>query len=227
MSGLKATEPQIAFSGAKVTPDEIDRYEIYQVTNPNTLNASAWFGTWVVAGTAAAGAMVIRNAIADYPRNAEFAIAGSATGLAGTASITGKDQFGVSHSETFGFGSTDNGGTVVGTTIFASVTSGTLTFGTAVGNGTARLGVGTTGTTSLFGLPFKVGGTTDLRILSVVAGTGAVTVNGGTIAAFIDVPNSAIKAPVTTTGTMTITAWVRPTYDSTNIANVANLSQVT
>lgn len=237
MSGFKRSQPGLRFTGNQgaanptaleaITPDEIDRYEVYQVTNPNTLNAASWFGTWAVAGTAAAGAMVIRNAVADYPRNAEFAIAGSATGLAGTASVTGRDQFGSVITETFGFGSADNGGTVVGTKVFAHVTSGTLTFGTAVGNGTARLGVGTTGTTSLFGLPFKVGGTTDLKILSVVAGTGAITVNGGTIAAFIDVTTSSIKAPVTTTGTMTITAWVRPTFNAENLGLVANLPQRT
>ncbi len=239
MSGLKTFEPALRFSNssltaqnkipsAAITPDEIDRYEVVTIVNPNTLTANVWFGTWVVAGTAAAGAMVVRNAIADWPRNAEFAIAGSATGMAGTASLTGKDQFGSTVTESFGFGSTDNGGTVVGTKIFAVVTSGTLNFGTAVGNGTARMGLGTTGTTAQFGLPFKVGGTTDLKILSVNAGTGGVTVNGGTIAAYINVPNSSILLPVPqTTGTMAITAWVRPTFNSENLGLVANLTQRT
>ncbi len=238
MSGFKRSQPGLRFTGNQgganptpleaITPDEQDAYQVVTIVNPNTLTANTWFGTWAVAGTAAGGALVIKNAIADWPRNAEFAIGGTATGMAGTASVTGRDQFGSVHTESFGFGSADNGGTVVGTTIFAQITSGTLNFGTAVGNGTARLGVGTTGTTALFGLPFKVGGTTDLKILSVNAGTGGVTVNGGTIAAFIDVPNSAIKLPVAqTTGTMAITAWVRPTFNSENLGLVANLPQRT
>lgn len=238
MSGLKRDIPGLRFTSTAgaanptptlaVTPDEIDRYEVVTIVNPNTLTASTWLGTWAVAGTASAGAMVVKNAIADWPRNAEFALAGSATGMAGTASATGRDQFGSVVTETFGFGSADNGGTVVGTKIFAQITSGTLTFGTAVGNGTARLGLGTTGTTAQFGLPFKVGGTTDLKMLSVNAGTGGVTVNGGTIAAFINVPNSSILLPVPqTTGTMAITAWVRPTFNSENIGLVANLPQRT
>lgn len=238
MSGLKSYQPALRFTNSgtaqnkiptgAVTPDEIDRYEVVTIINPNTLTASNWFGTWAVAGTAAAGGLVVRNAIADWPRNAEFALAGTATGMAGTASAVGRDQFGSVVTENFGFGSADNGGTVVGTKIFAQITSGTLTFGTAVGNGTARLGLGTTGTTALFGLPFKVGGTTDLKVLSVNAGTGGVTVNGGTIAAFIDVPTSSIKLPVPqTTGTMAITAWVRPTFNSEQLGLVANLSQRT
>lgn len=235
MSGLKRDLPSLRFTSnfgstplAAVTPDEMDRYEVVTIVNPNTLTASKWIGTWAVAGTAAGGALVIINAVADWPRNLEFAIAGSATGMAGTATVVGRDQFGVVQTESFGFGSADNGGTAVGTKVFAHVTSGTLTFGTAVGNGTARLGVGTTGTTALFGLPFKVGGTTDLKLLSVNAGTGGVTVNGGTIAAFIDVPTSSLKLPVAqTTGTMAITAWVRPTFNSENLGLVANLPQRT
>ena len=239
MSGLKRTHFELRTTGTTangvptphqaITPDEIDRYEVVTIVNPNTLTAVNWFGTWAVAGTAAAAqAMVVRNAISDWPRNAEFSIKGSATGMAGTASVTGRDQFGVSITETFGFGSADNGGTVVGTKVFASVTSATLNFGTAVGNGTASLGVGTTGTTALFGLPFKVGGTTDLKILSVNAGTGGVTVNGGTIAAFIDVTTHSIKLPVPqTTGTMAITAWLRPTHNAENQGIVANLPQRT
>lgn len=238
MSGLKRELIGLRGSGTTangvsspidaITPDEIDRYEVYQIINPNTINANQWIGTWAVAGTAAAGALVIINAISDYPRNLEFSLTGTAAGMTGTASVTGFSQFGSTQTETFTFAGASNGGTVAGTKVFAQVTSGTLNFGTAVGNGTARLGVGTTGTTALFGLPFKVGGTTDLKILSVNAGTGGVTVNGGTIAAFIDVPTSSIKLPVAqTTGTMVITAWVRPTFNSENQGLVANLPQRT
>jgi hypothetical protein len=206
-----------------VTADEQDAYQVYNIVQPNGINASAWFGTWAVAGTAAVGAMVIVNAIPDYPRNAEFSLTGTAAGMTGTAVVNGKDQFGVGISETFTFAGAANGGTVVGTRVFAQVTSGTLSFGTAVGNGTARLGLGTAGTSTLFGLPCRIAGTGDVRLLSVMAGTGGVTVNGGTIGAFVNVAQSAIKLPGTLAGTMTISAWVRPTYSNEGI--VAGLTQ--
>lgn len=235
MSGLKKWEPALRFTAnfgstplGAVTPDEIDRYEIVQINNPVTINASQWIGSWAVAGTAAAGALVIINAIPDWPRNLEWSLTGTAAGMTGTASVVGRDQFGNVITESFTFAGANNGGTTPGTKVFAQVTSGTMTFGTAVGNGTARLGLGTTGTTAQFGLPFKVGGTTDLKMLAVTAGTGGVTVNGGTIAAFVNVPNSSILLPVPqTTGTMAITAWVRPTFNAENLGLVANLPQRT
>lgn len=238
MSGLKTFEPALRFSNsgtaqnkiptAAITPDEIDRYEVVTIVNPNTLTANQFIGTWAVAGTGAAGALVIINAIPDWPRNLEWSLTGTAAGMTGTASVVGFDQFGSPITESFTFAGANNGGTTAGTKVFAQVTSGTMTFGTAVGNGTARLGLGTTGTTALFGLPFKVGGTTDLKMLSVNAGTGGVTVNGGTIAAFVSVPMHALKLPVAqTTGTMAITAWFRPTFNSENLGLVANLSQRT
>ena len=237
MSGLKRDVPGLRFTstaGASnptptlaVTPDEIDRYEVYTVINPATLNVNQWFGTFPVGGTSSLGTMVVVNAISDYPRNLEFSVTGTGAGMAGTLTATGRDQFGSVIQEVISIGTASNGGTQPGTKVFAQITNGTINFGTAVGNGTARVGLGTTGTTTLFGLPFKVGGTTDLKLLSVVAGTGGVSVNGGTIAAFINVPQSAILAPVTTTGTMTITAWVRPTFNSENIPLVANLPQRT
>lgn len=238
MSGFKRSQPGLRFTGnpavqnstplEAITPDEIDRYEVVTIVNPNTLTASAFIGTYAVAGTSAANSLVIVNAIPDWPRNLEYAIAGTGAGMAGTTIVTGRDQFGNVITETFASGTASNGGTVVGTKIFAQVTSGTHSFGTAVGNGTARLGLGTTGTTAQFGLPFKVGGTTDLKLLSINAGTGGVTVNGGTIAAFVNVANSSLLLPVAqTTGTMVITAWVRPTFNSENLGLVANLPQRT
>lgn len=238
MSGLKTFQPALRFTNsgttqnriptAAVSPDEIDRYEVVTIVNPNTLNASAFIGTYAVAGTSATNALVVVNAIPDWPRNLEYSLTGTGAGMAGTATVVGRDQFGSVISETLTFGTASNGGTIAGTKVFAQVTSGTHFFGTAVGNGTGRLGLGTTGTTAQFGLPFKVGGTTDLKLLSVNAGTGGVTVNGGTIAAFINVPNSSILLPVPqTTGTMAITAWVRPTFNSENLGLIANLPQRT
>src|SRR5260221_569098 len=139
-----------------ITPDEIDRYEVVTIVNPNTLTANAFIGTYAVAGTSAANSLVIVNAIPDWPRNLEYSITGTGAGMAGTTTVTGRDQFGSVITETISIGTASNGGTTAGTKVFAQVTSGTHNFGTAVGNGTARLGLGTTGTTAMFGLPFKV-----------------------------------------------------------------------
>lgn len=228
MSGFKRSQPGLAFSSEKITPDEIDQYTTYSIVNPVTINASAWIGTWAVAGTAANGGLVIVNALPDYPRSLEWSLTGTAAGMTGTASVVGRDQFGSVITESFTFAGANNGGTTAGSRVFAQVTSGTMTFGTAVGNGTARLGLGTAGTTTLFGLPVKLGGTTDVKILSITAGTGGVSFNGGTVAGFVDVPRSAIILPVAqTTGTMTINSWTKSSFDATNIGVVANLPQRT
>lgn len=237
MSGLKKIELGLRTSGTSignfsgqgylaVTPDEIDRYEVV-VINPSGA-VTKMIGTAAVAGTAATGAVVLVSALPDWPRNVEFALAGSATGMAGTLVLNGRDQFGAIISETFGYGSADNGGTVVGTKVFAQFTSGTVTFGTAIGNGTSRIGLGTTGTTSLLGLPFKLGGTTDVKHIGLTVGTGAILVNGGTIAAFVNVPMSAVLAPVNIPiGTYTVSVWAKPSFNGENLGVMANLPQRT
>jgi len=237
MSGLKKYMPplrdgQLGTQGpvGAITPDEIDSYVVYNVINPTqgaTGAGANWVGT-VTSGTEDVAAVVVRNAILDYPRNLEFAIAGSAAGMAGTMTVNGRDQFGSVISESIGFTAAANGGTDVGTKVFAQVTNGTVNFGTFAGaNGTARVGVDSNGTTALFGLPVRIGGTTDVKLLTRTTGTGAVTVNGGTIAAFVNVPMSAVAAPADLTGTYTLTAWVKPTYNPEAYAYNADLPQRT
>ena len=117
---------------------------------------------------------------------------------------------------------------MVGTKVFGQFTSGTVSFGTAVGNGTTRIGPGTTGTTSVIGLPYKLGGTTDVKIIGWTGGTGAVAINGGTIAAFVNVPQSGINLPFNTPiGTASLNVWARPTFNAENLGLVANLKQRT
>lgn len=220
---LKRVEPGLRFSPSefRVTPDEIDRYEQYVISFPSI--STTWFGTFAVAGTSAETPLVVINAIADYPRNLEFALAGSAAGMTGTAIINGKNQFGASITESLTFAEANNGGTVSGTSVFAHVDSGTLYYGTAVGSGTARIGV-TTGTDTYFGLPARLGGTTDVKLLTRSTGAGAQTVNGGTIAGFVDLPRHAVRAPATLTGTQIISVLYRPTHVAEGSVE-ANLSQ--
>ena len=223
---LKRDIPGLRFDlkSYAVQPDEIDRYEQYVIAFPSY--SATWFGTWPVAGTAATGTLVLINAIADYPRNLEFVLVGTGVGMAGTATIYGTNQFGGSVNEAFGFGSADNGGTVVGTKIFAQISAGTLLFGTAVGNGTAKLGVGTLGTTTLFGLPAKIGGTTDVKLVSKGGSVGMLTAGGGTIAQYVDVPNHAIKSPTNVVSANIISVIYKPTYNAEGSV-IANLSQLT
>ena len=98
--------PSIKVLGQLVTPDEIDRYEIFNVSMPGT--ASVWWASAGTSGTADTVAAVVINRLPDYPRNINFALAGSAVGMAGTLDVNGKDQFGVTISESLGFGSANN-----------------------------------------------------------------------------------------------------------------------
>lgn len=226
MTGFKKNQPALQFANSEfaITPDEIDRYEVYTVVNPSI--SATWFGTTAVAGTSAESALVLVNAIADYPRNLVGAVAGSAAGLGGTWVVSGYDQFGKAQTENLVIAGASNGGTTVGTKIFAQVSSGTFQYGTAVGSGTTKLGVGVTGTTALFGLPTKIYGTADVKSLTYTTGAGAQTVNGGTIGAFVDANVHAFKAPVNVTGTMSYQVWVKSTYNNENGAMMSNLSQV-
>ena len=90
MTGLSKHYPDITFSGNKVQPNEMDRYEIYHIVNPGT--TKSWWGTAPVSGTADTQAFVVVNAMAGYPRNMTFTMAGNGTSVAvkGTALVNGK-----------------------------------------------------------------------------------------------------------------------------------------
>jgi len=226
MSGLKKHLHALTIANSEyaVVPDEIDRYEVFTIKPAIDTTFWASAGT---AGTAASVAMTITNRLPDWPRNINFALAGSATGMAGTLVVNGKDQFGKSITESLGFGSADNGGTVVGTKVFAQITSGTLNYGTAIGNGTPAIGF-VPGTNCLLGLPVKLGGTSDVVHLGMNAGTGPVTYGGGTIAAFVDTTVHAVRPATDLDGTSVVEVWVKPSYKNENQVGVmANLTQAT
>jgi len=97
--------------------------------------------------------------------------------------------------------------------------------GTAVGNGTPAIGF-VPGTGCLLGLPVRLAGTTDVVHIGMNAGTGAVTVNGGTVAGFVNSTVHAIRPPAALSGTQAINVWVKPTL-ITEGTLAASLSQAT
>ncbi len=220
MAGFKRSQPGLRYSGERVTPDEQDEYTIYTISNPGT--ADKWFGTPAVGGTSSTGALVVINRYPDYPRNINYILVGTGAGMAGTITANGFDQFGSVVTETVAVATASNGGTIVGTQVFGRFDSGNVSYGTAVGNGTIKLGF-VPGTGCLFGLPCKIAGTTDIALMSHIAGTGAVTYNGGTVAGFINTTLHAIRPAVAVTGTEAINVWIKSSFIPDSIPVVSNL----
>ena len=159
MSGLGEHDPAFQQSaGGVVAPSDIDRYEVYQILGP-MIGTFAW-GT--ITGTnAQTKTLTLDQVQADYPRNVEVKLlpaSGSVSG--GTFTVNGKNQFGETISEEFAIGTAANGGTVIGTKIFAKFTSVAGTMGTGdAGASTVTLYPASTGTTALFGLPTMIAST--------------------------------------------------------------------
>lgn len=227
MSGLKERHYDLVQGGIKATPDEIDRYETYVITNPG-LGAAA-LGT--VTSATANPAFVFDNIKPDYPRNVLFSILGVSGGVGGTARIVGTDNYGVRQVETLAVGSANGGGTVAGTISYAILTAATLTGidglgGTAVG--TARLGyaIGTAaGVVARFALPTKIGAITDVkRITYTSQGVGGTALNGGTIAAAnVGLTNQEFLPGRVMAGTETYVITIQSTYDNSGKPRMANL----
>lgn len=219
MPGLKRHYPDIRVSGNRVTPDEIDRYEQYVIGNLS--DNVAWFGT-VAPGTVA-GNFVIDNTRADYPRNVHFSIVGPAGGVGGTASLTGKNQFGVTQTETLTIGSANGGGTVAGTKVFAQISAATYAPNGVDNTGTPRLGytaAATTATNPMFGLPAKLGGTADIKAVTWV-NNGTATVH--TAAAAANVANHAFVGTVAVAKTHQYVVLYKPTYNAEYEKDMAGL----
>jgi hypothetical protein len=222
---LKRAQPGLRFAKSEyaVTPDEMDQYVVYTAANVAANTAWYFLGT---AGTSKVQPGTWLAVTPDYPRSNEFSIAGSHGSTTGTAIINGYDQFGKTVSETLVITRADNGGTTVGTQVFAQITSGTFYYGTAIGNGTLRYGFGTGGTTSLFGLPCKIGGTNDVLLYSWGSASTPVKVGGGTLGAMVDTTYHAVKAASDIAGSTThFNVWVKPSYNSEEAVQ-ANLTAV-
>ena len=228
-TGLKKHYSDIRFSGNLVTPDEIDRYEVYSVVNPTTQNT--WIGTAAsTASGAAAPTFGFISKMADYPRSLRVvATTGSGTAIQEACAITGKDQFGNTITETItALGTTT--ATAIGTKVFAEVTAVTVTQGTITADvGTVALGLGTAGTTTLFGLPFKLGGTADVVLYRWQSNGTSVPVNAsGSTGMWVDATYHAVKAVTDIGGTTALQVWVKPSYNAENevAPRVSNLTQL-
>ena len=229
MSGLGEHFPEFQGGGGQVSSADIDRYGIYQIIAP-AMGTFVW-GT--AEGTSTQSpTFVFSQVLPDYPRNVVVEIkpaSGSTTG--GTFALTGKNQFGESISETFTIAVGANGGSAVGTKVFGQFTALTGTIGTCnAGVGTVVVYPATTGTTCLFGLPDKIGGTKDVLNISFGSTGVSKAVNGGTIGAFVDATTHSIKAPNTLTtpaGNLTwINVWYKATWRNENKPNKAGLTQI-
>ncbi len=214
MSGLGERFTDIQTGYVQVTPGEIDRYEVYQILGPQ-MGTFSW-GT-VVGTSTQAKTVVFDQVLPDYPRNVEVkTVPASGSISGGTWVLKGKDQFGNVQTETFAIGTAVDGGTAVGTKIFAVFTSAAGTLGTSdAGNATTTIYPASTGTTALFGLPTKIGGSTDVKLMTFGSTGVAKAVNGGTIGAFVDTGVHAIKAPNTITTPAADLSWISVWYKST------------
>ena len=224
--GMKRHYPDFRFSGNQVTPDEIDRYEQYQVINPAI--SATFFGSATAGTVSQVAAIGLGNTRADFPRNVAAVFSGSAS-VSGTVAVTGVDFFGVAQTESVGLAQgTQTAGTASGTKVFAQVTAATCTFGTGVsGTGTVSLGVPIAGTEARFGLPSKLSGTSDVKAITWSNETGvSIPLNGGTIGGYIDATNYSFWGTADLEGTTTLTALVKPLgFDETVSGTVANLAQ--
>ena len=207
---LKRHYPDFAWSGNKVQPNEIDRYEVYSLKIEAPI--ISWFGTVVGDGTAGDKALTLVNKLAPYPTSVEARFVGASGTTKGTATINGKDQFGVSISETLSLAS-GSAGTVIGTKVFMEISSGSAELGTA--SGSCVVCPGTAGTTTLLGLPIKIAGSTDLKLLTWSAGDVQTSAGGatGTVDFYAVPAMDAIKAVAPIVGTVNLTAWIKTSYD--------------
>lgn len=227
MSGIGEHLPEFQAAGAQVTPAEIDRYEVYSILGP-MMGTFSW-GTGVGTSTQSP-TIVFDQAASDYPRSVSVKIlpaSGSITG--GTVTVTGKNQFGDTQTETFAIGTAVNGGTANGTKVFAVFATAVGTLGTSDdGNCTVTVFPTATGTTALFGLPSKIASTADVKMITFGSTGVAKPLNGGTVGGFVNTAQHAIKAPNTITTPAAdltwIQVWYKPTWSNLQKTKMTSLS---
>ena len=216
--------------GVSVSPRNLDVYNQVQVQNP-AVN-TGWFGT-VNGGTAVntLTAIVLTNAIADYPRNAFYTVIGVAGGtFGGTFKANWLDQFGSRVQETVAVAAAAPAVGVYGTAIVAKFISGSFITNAASGGstGTAQIGFGTLANGSAqsnwFGLLSKIAGTADVKAIRWVNNGTATTLNKGT--AFGTNVNATTHSFQGTSGVQVTdgyTVLLKSTYDARSKPNAAGL----
>jgi hypothetical protein len=126
MSGLGELGQFASFGpgyGGQVSQQDIDQYDLVNVVHP--VVDGSWIGTFSGTGPAGGGAIVVKNIIMDWPRNAKYATNGITNGTyGGTFVVNWLDQFGVAVTETVAIGTAVNGGTTYGTAIVHKFLSG-------------------------------------------------------------------------------------------------------
>lgn len=227
MSGLSELGelPGFAGGGAQVQQRDIDQYEIYTVLYPSV--SATGIGTMAGGTNGQTKALVLINQYSDYPRNLMYSLVGT-NDCGGTFTINGLDQFGSPVTESAGFGTVAAGtpaGSVYGTQVFAKVLSGSFTFAVgSAGSGSARVGFGTIGTSTYFGLPSRIGGSTDVKTITWINNGAVTAVNGGTIGAYVNVAQHAFRGTSGVAITDIYNVTFKPTFDNAGKGTMANLS---
>lgn len=222
---LKKFQPEVRFNGAKVDPDEMNRYFHYNVMYPSV--GSTFIGTAAAGSSGGTSVGTITNQQLDYPRNLLLTVVNTAGSLnSATLSVAGVDQFGVSQTENIGFTLGTATTAKAGTKIFRSVTAATVTFGTGqVQNGTPYLGVaiGTAvGQVGLFGLPFKIGAASDVKTITWIDNGTSTAITGGTVVStLVGTANHTFSGTHIIAATDIYTVVAVPTYNSENDPIVA------
>jgi len=218
MTGLAEQGGLPAFlpgNGGQVTPADSDNYEVIAIDTP--LISVGYFGTCT---SATASAPVVRvNALPDWPRNICYSVTGGSGGMGGTFTASGKDQFGVSFSETVTIGSANGGGTAYGSVICANFSTATFSpaglGGTAVGTVSVGLGsaVGTAG--NYWGLLTKIGGTGDVKNIVWITTSTPTTLNGGTsIGSLVNATTHSFQGTSGAASTDHYRVILKPTYSN-------------
>lgn len=225
---LKRYFPDVRMGGNKVDPDEINARFSYEVIYPAVGTAAVYAGKGTGAVTAVG---TITNITMDYPRNLYVQIAGAAVGMGGTATITGKDQFGVTQSEAIGFATANGGGSAVGSLIYSSVSAIAVVTATADGTAIGSIGVGyAIGTAAalkaMFGLPVRIAAVGDVKRLTWVNNGTITSINGGTIgtaqtAGYVNTTNHSFMGTQIAAVTDIYTLGILSSYNSENTTNLS------